>query len=736
MKHASVLRGSSAAILSTFAAICWSGAADAQEAADEDDFAIEEIIVTATKRGAASVQDIPISLRAISGETLLDKGVEDYVDWARMVPGLIAQDQGPGEKRLIIRGVQSVGPATVGVYWDDSVITGSNLEDDGGGRNADIRLYDVERVEVLRGPQGTLYGAGSFSGTIRIITNKPDPSVVSTSVSTTLATTRKGDESYKANGHFNAPIMAGKLAVRGVAWYENEGGYIDNVRLGRDDINEEETYGGRFAVRLIASERLTIDASVTVQRTELDGKQRFFPAIGDLQTDEFTIDVYEDDLELYQLSLKYEADFGTFEASSGFLNRDVFFRFDSTPILLFFGVPVPFAIAVTDQPDKRDTWSNEIRFASNFDGPFQGIVGAFYQQTQKNFVSDVISASVDGVPNGTEADIFGRVSSFDSDQYALFGEFTYDVTDRFTVLAGFRYFDFNLDANSRETLPFGGFEPGNAPPPDPRRSASETSVSLKFSASYEINEEAMVYAVAAEGFREGGTNSTGFGNLFIIPEEFESDSIWNYELGAKTSWLDDRLIINVSGYIIEWSNIQTVEQEPVQGFQFIGNAGSARVKGFEFELFGRPAPGLDVTLSGGFQDARLTEDQPILAVETPIGRRGDRIPSVPQLSGAIAAQYTFPVGNGLESFVRGDLAYVSSSQTQFNDSGAFQNKQSDYTIMDLRFALEGEHWSAVAFVDNLFDQRADLTLVENRAVPLSVFTNRPRTFGITLTGSF
>lgn len=697
--------------------------------------ALEEVVVTATKRGETLLQDTAFSIRALDEAVLRDKGVEDFADWAPLVPGLIAQDQGPGEKRYIIRGIQAVGPATVGVYFDDAVISGFNTEDDGGGRNTDIRLYDVQRIEVLRGPQGTLYGAGSLSGTIRIITNKPDPQNLHGSVSVGAAGTHSGGTSIKANGFANIPL-SDTTALRAVAWHEDEAGFIDNVRLRRDDINEENTSGGRIAVRWL-SDDIEVNASAVIQRTDLEGKQRFYPAIGDLEIDEFVVDTYEDDLELYQGSVTYQLGNGSVHASTALFNRDVFYRFDSTPILLFFGVPLPFAIAVTDQPESRDLWSNEIRYASDFDSRFQMVVGAFYQELDRDFASNVISAREDGIPNGTEPDIFGRVSSFQTDETALFGEFSYEFTDKLTGVVGARWFDFEQDSQSRETLPFGGFDPGDAPPPDPDRMASESDVSLKASLSYEVAEDITVYGLFSEGFRQGGTNSTGFGNLIIIPEEFESDSIENYELGAKTVWLDGRLAINTSIYTIDWSNIQTLEQEPVQGFSFIGNAGAAQVDGIEVELFARPTEDLDITIAAGYQDARLTEDQPLLEVETPVGRDGDPIPYVPEFTGAVSLQYHFPIGGaGWDAFARADWSYVGSSQTQFNMNGEFFHEQDSYDILDLRLVLANQSWEATFFLDNVFDERAELTIIENRAVPLSVFTNRPRTLGAAVSWRF
>lgn len=704
--------------------------------AAEPGFGLEEVVVTATKRGEELLQEVPASIRALGERDFIYKDVTEYNDWARLVPGLTTQDQGPGEKRFIIRGIQSVGPATVGVYFDDGVITGFNPEDDGGGRNADIRLYDVERIEVLRGPQGTLYGEGSMSGTIRIITNKPNLAEFKGAASLEGGTISEGGELFHGDGMVNVPLVKDRFALRAVGWYEDDDGFIDNVRLGIEDVNDAETTGGRLAARWKPDEPLTIDLSAVVQQTDVGGKRRFFPAIGELDTDEYTQDRYEDDLELFQLSVDYVLDSGAVHASSALLNRDVFFRFDSTPLLIFFGVPLPFALAVTDQPDEREVWSNEIRYASQLSGPFNFVAGAYYQRSERDFVSNVISTNESGVPNGTEPDIFGRESGFKIDQSAVFGELTYRFTDRWSALFGVRYFEYDQKSTSIETLPFGGFDPGDAPTPDPNRSANDSDVSIKASVSFKPTDDVNFYALYSEGFRQGGTNSTGFGNAIIIPEEFEPDSVDNFELGAKTTWLDGRLVLNAAVYRIDWSNIQTQEQEPVQGFSFIGNAGEARVDGVEVELFAQATPDLYFAIAGGYQDARLTEDQPVLEVETPVGRDGDPIPSVPEFTGSISGQYDFPVAGSWNGYIRADWAYTGESATQFNQNGEFYNVQHAYDTFDVRLGFESGAWRLALYAENVFDERAEITIVENRAVPLSVFTNRPRTVGLKIHREF
>ena len=252
---------------------------------------ITEVVVTATKRGNTRLQDAAFSVRAINDDVFRDKGVRDFTDWAPLVPGLIAEDQGGGERRYIIRGVRSVGPTTVGVYWDDAVITGFNTEDNGGGRNVDFRLYDIERVEVLRGPQGTLYGAGSMSGTIRYISKKPSTAGLDGSVSLEGSTTRHGGDSYAVNGFLNIP-MNDNLAIRAVGWTEQDGGFIDDVGLGRilssdpglaeKNVNDATATGGRLALRWEVSDRLKVDVSSMMQNSERGRCDAYQPDLGDL----------------------------------------------------------------------------------------------------------------------------------------------------------------------------------------------------------------------------------------------------------------------------------------------------------------------------------------------------------------------------------------------------------------------------------------------------------------------
>ncbi len=692
--------------------------------------AIEEVTVTASKIGLETVQTIPISITAISGEALADAGATQFDEWSRSVPGLVFQDQGPGDKRYILRGIQSTGAATVAVYLDDAAITGSNGEDDGGGKNVDIRLFDVDRIEVLRGPQGTLYGVGSLSGTIRMLTNQPKLDVFESDVGAELSFTKEGGTNSLVNGMVNLPLIDDKLGIRAVGWRVDNSGYINNIRLGLNEINDELTEGGRLTVAARPTDRLKLSASFLYQNQDVGGKSFYFPEDGELNNSEYTQGPRRDKVTVSQFALDYDFGAVNLNVSTAYMDRFVDFKFDSTPILIFFGVDgLP---AVTLQPEDSSTWTNEARISSKSEGPFQFVAGALYQRLKRDFTSSVVSVNANGIATQTAPDIFGRISSREIEQQAVFGEATYAITPQWSALAGVRWFESKVHATSREVFPFFG-----GPPEDPRDSrGTDSKVTPKVSLSYKATDDLMFYGLAAQGFREGGTNDGGFGSLIVVPEDYEADSLWNYEIGMKSAWLDKRLILNVTAFAIRWSNIQTKNRTPDLGFLYIGNAGTASSDGIEAELIARPMDGLDLSASVSYQNARLTEDQPLANPalgpdeDLDAGRSGDRIPNSPRVTASASAQYRMPVTAAMDAVFRGDVSYVGSSQTYFSERSDFYQELAAYTLADLRAGVEGAQWNATLFVKNVFDKRAEVNKLYQTDSPLSVFTNRPRTIGV------
>jgi len=737
-------------------------------AADDDGDVFEEIVVTAAKRGNQTLIDIPIAIQAIGGQTLKDRGVQDFADWAPAVTGLRFEDLGPGDKRIFLRGVNSIGASTTGVYFDEAVITGSNKED-GGGRNVDIKLYDIERIEVLKGPQGTLYGASSMSGTIKIITNKPDLDGIDAYVDASIGNTDGGAFNWDINAMVNFPVIEDKLAVRVVGWNVDRSGFIDNVRLGNDNINDEQTTGGRFSVRLAATENLTIDASISIQRTDVGGGSRITPegtighidaepALksfqgGDLKTTSFTRDNWSDDWEIYSLTANYSMEHGSLTATTNWFDRDLNFNFDSTPILIFFGAPFP---AITHQPQSRRIWSNELRYASDWEGPLQVVFGGLIQQERTEFEVQVIASDANtgaalGVwdPDndfftGTGVAIFGRTNNGGLNQEALFGEASYDLGEKLTATVGLRWFHSSQNSEELQTHPFFGFPDEGRPSPEFNES-SDRKLTSKFNLAYKMDDDTMLYATASQGFRVGGLNSASIPIIAQIPRNFGPDSLWNYELGMKTRFADDMVSLNVALFQINWKDMQSVSKDETGAFQFIANAGDVRIRGIEADMTIRPTDGLELAMGGAWTDAVLTEDQPgvtpgnVVEVVFP-GRKGDRVPNVPKLTFNASAQHTFEVTSEITGLFRFDYSWVSSSFTEFRPRGAgdagfnpHTEKVGGYNNFNARIGLETETWSAKLFVNNLFDERGVVDAISSDQDPLAQIVIRPRTYGLNVT---
>ncbi|MGH8315714.1 MAG: TonB-dependent receptor, partial [Steroidobacterales bacterium] len=496
---------------------------------------LEEITVTAAKRGAQSTQDIPAAIQAISGDTLAKTGAVEFVDYASRVPSLTFNDLGPGDKQYVIRGITSTGPATVGVYYDEAVITASNAND-GGGRNADIRLFDLDRIEILKGPQGTLYGASSMSGTIRYITKQPDLAKFGGYVNAEASSTTEGGSNFGVNGALNLPILQDRLAVRFTGWDVDNSGFIDAVRIPAGpikDANDERTSGARVTLRWQATDRFSLSATTTSQSLHTGGSARYtpagvqsfgdagagFPSIpgGDLVNTDITQSPWDETVDIYGLTAEYAGDLGTLTATTNYFDRNISFVFASSPILFFFGVPIA---GITLEPQERRITATEVRYASKLPGPVNFVVGGFSQNEHSDFRVEVVKINAFGDPAGPFSRLdsddalqnpdgntfFGRIDNDQLKQYAGFGEVTWTISDQWSVLGGVRYFHSSLDSENETTHPFGGFGT-NIPVGVQTNSATGNKTTFKANVSYKYGAEGLLYATVSQGFRVGGTHA-------------------------------------------------------------------------------------------------------------------------------------------------------------------------------------------------------------------------------------
>jgi outer membrane receptor protein involved in Fe transport len=743
------------------AAGCCASAAAAQDSAGND-----EIVVTALKR-STSLQETPISMSAVTGDAMANAGVQSIADLGASVPSLGFVDAGPSQRRVIIRGIQAAGEPTVGTYYDETPVTGAiGAANDAGGSTPELRLFDVERVEVLRGPQGTLYGSGSMGGTLRVIYRKPGFDTEG-AADVSLSNSRYGGWNYEANAMVNTPLVADKVAVRAVGFYRWSEGFIDNVPLGIRNINDLESYGGRLLVRLKPVEDLTVDAAAYVNRSRTDTNAW---TLG-LPTGKFTSDAparqpVRDDLELYSLTAAYDFGGAVLTGVVSYTHRDLDIINDvslfiasnrtparcaalanagkpcsSTQLSDFYGLVDSQSPGVLFPQQTMKAWTAELRLSSDGSGPLNWTVGGFFSDRDTSVANPQVRTDpVTGRVLVPQQVATVRFIDDSLKQVAAFGEFSYDITDRLNLTAGGRWFRYDKDISGQTTI--GSILVGAVVRPLSYVSSNEDGTVFKFNGSYRITPDILFYAEAAQGFRPGGANQVIGLAQELTP--YRSDKLWNYEAGLKTTLLDRRLLFNIDAFQIDWKDMQITGRTPNGAFSFITNAGKARIRGIEGEATLRPAAGLSIIANASYIDAKLRENQSNANVSAP-GLKGDRIPYVPKFSGGLAAEYVWPLGPSLSGFARIDGTAVGSSLSDFRPSdgvprGAFTRRIDSYELVNLRLGVEApdSRWGAYLFVTNLFDDVA-ITRATASALTIGrtlVNSATPRTIGMNVRTRF
>lgn len=737
----------------------------AQTPSSDIGYPIEEIVVTATKR-ETPLLFTPLAITALSGDYLDEIGAGQFEDYFSKVPGLNAVDQGAGRKRYVIRGVNIIesglAQATVAQYLDEVPIT-NNFD-----RQPDPVLVDVDRVEVLRGPQGTLFGARSMAGTVRTITRKPDFERVEGSARALVSTTKFGGENVSIDGAVNVPLVDDTLALRLVGFYQDESGYIDNDFAGglfiatnlppgvpppppllldplkEDNINSVKRYGGRAALRWQPADRLTIDAMAMAQLGRINGIPFYQVQLTNDESDGLKIPIAvadgngnKDDAITTSLTANYELDWGTFTWVSSYYKRDNFTESAEAP----GGITGPDGPGSTrTRGADTDSVTLEARFASDLNGPTQWLVGGyFFDETRKGAMINFVAFARQIVDSSTFTER--------RDEQAVFGEVSYTPVDGLTLTAGARYSDFHSDISRFFIIPppFLPIQPG----PDPNMPMyDQGGTTLKFLVSYEASDNTFLYAQAAEGFRAGGFNPNFREGVSAFNEEFESDTLWSYELGARSTFMNGRLYVDGAFFFIDWNNIQIINftQAPGGGpmrILFTENAGAAEISGIEFQASLQAMRGLDLDLAfNHFFKAELSEDFPATAGQV-LPQQGDPLPNTSETSFNLGVQYTRPIGRDLDAFGRIDWRYTSGQTTGFRPLNANStvnndyNEFDDYSIVNLRAGVNLDRTRISVFANNVTDARP--TINQRNFLP-ETFTNRvtvrPRTIGVSVDTRF
>ena len=725
-------------------------------AQDADSNHGDEIVVTALKRGDQQLQDVANSIAVIGQNELESRGVAEFADFARSVAGLNFIDSGAGDKRYVLRGINAAGEAQTAVYYDNVPMTGiGGAATNFGGRQPDLQLYDVQQIEVLRGPQGTLYGSNSQSGVIRFVTNKANTGKFEGSAQGEMSTTKDGGENFAMRAMLNVPIIPDVLAARVVGYTEDFSGFVDNIYRDEKDFNTMRRDGIRASIALTPDSQTSIIGQFFYQKLKTGGRAytrpfdaaipeadpvngNFFPAAGKRAISQIGREANTDKIRIYALTAERDMDTVTVTASGSLFDRDIIDLVDNGPSFRYFeylqriGEFPPVTIPVGSlsySPQSSKMWTGEFRVATKLDGPVNGIVGVFYSDRDNKFItSTTVVDPVTGNPDFTKAFISQRKFADKTEDLAAFGEVTVDFTDQFSVTGGARWFRTKRSLVAQTIVPFFGLgAPGTT-----SANAKNSDVIFKALASYKVTPDVLLYAQYAEGYRAGGTNASAFSG---VPAQYDPDSTVNYEIGAKTSWMDDKVILNVAAYLIDLQDLQ-VEQRfgPGGAFSGIGNVDgkAARSKGVELDLSIKPATGTTLTFAGNYTDAKLTRTIGELGNDA---EKGTRITRVPEVNFSVSGDQEFAISDTIDGTLGFSVSHTGKIENTYYDSD-FNLPTRSYTLVDLRGQLKLEHFKLDLFVNNLFDKAAELTVFSTINDPYVVLANRPRTVGARFSVNF
>lgn len=720
---------------------------------------VGEVIVTATRR-SERLQDVPLSITAYSQEALTAKGIVGYEGLAVETPGVVLNRPSANFNNFTARGIATNGyganlQSTVAVYIDELPI--STI---GNTTVLDPNLFDVERVEFLRGPQGTLFGSGSLSGALRILTRKPDASRFEGSVLADLGMTGADSLRQRYNAMVNIPLIDDQLAVRAVGFVRDEEGYIDNIGSGKANANTLKAWGGRVALLWEPTDRLSVKLMASYEDSEPKDSSLVSPNLpGRLTRVSDRPDLFQGQLATYNATVEYQFDGARLTSSSTLSGFDQKFFVDLAGTFIAFappGAPTgPIAFAL-DATAYMDTFVEEVRLASDPGGRWDWVVGAFYLDRRLdvdyNYRSSPAYLAARGFTGLPDEYYQRQYNHTNSQELAGFGEVTYRFSDDLWVTAGLRYGGFEA-----QSFVEGGYSsnylaqaltPGNnraltvtQVAPVTGVKAKETGPSYKLSVSYRPVPSVTTYATVSTGFRTPVVN--GFAGRasvvnpsdIIIPAGADSDDLTNYEIGLKGRFLDGRLTANLAAYWIDWKNIQVQANRVSDSVQFATNIGAAFSRGLEFEITALPTDGLTLGVNGAFNEAEVSKLTPTEAAISGAGE-GVRLAS-PRFQGAAFVNYGFD----LTPEARANLSAVVQRVGKFpglfpyipGRPGVLQptyDYTEAYTNVNVTFAVNFDQLTIGAYVENLFDTRK-ITYVHPEAFLASRYAvQRPRTIGV------
>jgi outer membrane receptor protein involved in Fe transport len=829
--------------------------------AQEESIGIEEITVTATKRGEISIMDLAGSIQAFDTEAIRNQGLTDMESYTKLTPALTYFGNTTGQGKVFIRGIADAPDTFIvsqssAVYLDEQPIT--------QGAAVDVRLVDIERVEILSGPQGTLFGSSSQSGTLRIVTNKPDPTNFEAFADATVKGMSEGDNSFDISGMVNIPLADDKFAIRLVGFSATEGGFIDNVEgltancetrgkctaadpgnfggiieqtnaeAVKDDWNETTITGGRASAKWFISDAWSATVGIATQSVDADAENTFDPTVGDLELISFGADSFEDDWTQYALTIEGNlTDKLSFTSATAYFERDSNYTQDTTEYAAYFGRWCYYWTATYNiycfQPAGAYYWYNDpvgyltndqenTNFTQEFRLSYAGdrvswVAGAFYEDRHEEWDFDTFVTNQGGYANSQAFDNWVRPHSYftrptgtvgvyyyipdgwgvpaaptdswwfsaddtDWETLAVFGEASFDISDRWSITAGARWFEVDQtkqylvnNPGTRRTTAIPNLagdalgrkgcllvdapcNPADTDNPDDIGvnfiNSKDDDTAIKVSIQYSPNEDLMFYGLYSEGFRAGGVNRNR--GAPKLPQAYGADFLENTEFGMKGSFAEGRMNVSATVFFQDWVDYQLEVVDPSnvpcsddptppcgQPWQKgVLNAGSAHSDGFEISIDALPSDQLKLQLNATWLESELDDAVPGVS---DVGK-GSKLPFAPEFKASLVAQYNWPmnVAGSNEGFFQFQFSHTGSSLNQVQEFepgpgvGTPQLEQEAYNWASVRIGLVGGSWEANVFINNLTDERGQLYHDVSDFEPffgrarLSVI--RPREYGI------
>ena len=717
-----------------------------------------DVIVTAQKREQTLLQ-VPQSISVVTGRTLENEQASTFQDYLKLVPGLQLSQTQPGNGRLILRGINTGSVAsTVAVYVDDTPFGSSSGLANAGVLAGDFDTFDLSRIEVLRGPQGTLYGANSLGGLLKFVTNAPDPTKVEARARGSVEATDGGQIGYAGNLMLNLPI-AETLAIRATGFYRKYGGFIDSVgtpltvataagpvvraSARQDDINDARSYGGRASLLFRPGDALSVRLSALLQNIATHGTDgvesdpfTLQPLYGGLTRAEFTPEFHNTAYRLYNGTADLNLGFATLTSVTSYATLDQNFRSDETTYL---NSALGGALGTPDfglpQQTTNRKFTQEVRLSSSKSTVFDWLLGGYYTH-ERGLIHQQYQAynagtltQVAGLPLLADVSVPSTYS-----EYAGFANGTIYFGKLFDLTLGGRY-SHNVQRSTQTNL--GLLVGATTAVVFPETRSSDDVFTYSVAPKFNLNSHASIYGRVAKGYRPGGPNVLPAGASADTPRSYGPDTVTSYEGGFKGETADRAFSLDIAGFHIDWNAIQLLTI--VNGFGLNANGGKAVSDGVEFTMGLRPTQGFNLSFNGAYTRARLTQDTgPLVG-----GFSGDRLPYVPKISVGVDGNYEWVLTGQTKAFVGASLRSLSKQNADFD--AAFratygrQQQIPAYEVVDLRAGVDLGRFEVEAYAKNLTNSAGITSVLVNGNAPNGATLTsviRPRTVGLAITAGF